>query len=419
VAALWPLDPHTAYPRALGPLGLPTGPSAAHPFGVDVYGHDVLAGVLRGLRNALWQAAAGSFAAVLLARALGRIRGLADLLAAVAEKLPPLLLGLLLSAAGLTGAPVIVLAAFVGALPGALAPARPGPVYSFLAGLPAGVLTAAALSFLGVEPGASTLGGELASAGLEIRVGVNDWWGLLFPGLTIALAALICDRAALALATAGPAVPARAIKPARRGRSAVIVLATLLAAALAVALAGGLAVRHPGPTLLLLAGGLVLSLPLLRLPGRLLAYFPASFLGLLGVWLLADDVGRFPLVPRTYGSLDALLIPWVVAAAALTGAAARLGSAPAPDGRIAARRRRWARATGLRRRVRMRRGVRSLIAAWPEVLAPGRLRALTGAVVTLEVIVQAPGARSAGNEALLIILVAVAGGVWQWREARA
>src|SRR5205807_4703634 len=45
--------PGTRNAAALTTLGAPTGPSSAHPFGVDGMGRDVLARVLYGLRSSL------------------------------------------------------------------------------------------------------------------------------------------------------------------------------------------------------------------------------------------------------------------------------------------------------------------------------------------------------------------------------
>jgi peptide/nickel transport system permease protein len=229
--------PNVQNPNALDVFGSPTGPSLAHPFGVDQLGRDVFARVVYGARTSLEVGLIGTAIATLIGTAIGLLagfyRGLTDTLLSrltdVVLCFPVLLVGLGLGAACsvhgcLKGAiqpgaatVVAIVALFnwtyiarivrgqvlslrerefvqaaraLGAsnarivlreiLPNLTAPLI---VYASLL-IPANILLEAALSFLGVGVRAPTAswGQMLADA---TPIFNTAWWYMLFPGLAL------------------------------------------------------------------------------------------------------------------------------------------------------------------------------------------------------------------------------------------
>jgi peptide/nickel transport system permease protein len=236
-------SPNIQETKALDDFGLPTGPSSAHPFGVDPIGRDVFSRVLYGAQVSLTVAFVGTGLSVLFGVTLGTIsgfyRGWIDTLIAraldVMLAFPVLLLGLGLATAcsgengclgglvqpGLSVVIFIIVLAntpyvariirgqvlslrekeFVEAsrslgasngrimfrdiLPNLVAPII---VYATLF-IPANILLEAALSFLGVgvQPPRPSWGAMLSDA-----VSIFDvaWWFMLFPGMALLLTVL-------------------------------------------------------------------------------------------------------------------------------------------------------------------------------------------------------------------------------------
>ena len=224
-------------------FGLPTGPSSAHPFGVDDLGRDVFARVLSGARVSLLVAFIGTGLSVLIGVTMGMIagfyRGWTDTLIArtadIVLAFPVLLLGLGLASAcsskngclggllqpGLSVVITIIVISnwpyvariirgqvlslrekeFVEAstslgagnfriifrevLPNLAAPIL---VYTTLF-LPANILLEAALSFLGVgvQPPQASWGQMLAEASSNFD---TEWWFMFFPGMALLLTVL-------------------------------------------------------------------------------------------------------------------------------------------------------------------------------------------------------------------------------------
>jgi peptide/nickel transport system permease protein len=83
VAALAPLivdligvpRPSVRNAGTVNSLGIPTGPSAAHPFGVDRVGRDLLAEVIYGLRSSLEAGLLGTLIALVLGAGIGVAAG--------------------------------------------------------------------------------------------------------------------------------------------------------------------------------------------------------------------------------------------------------------------------------------------------------------------------------------------------------
>ncbi len=234
--------PYVQNPGALDAFGSPTGPSSAHPFGVDQLGRDVFARVVYGTRVSLEVGVIGTALATLLGTVVGLLagfyRGLTDTLLSRAIDVvlcfPLLLVGLGLGAAcsvrgcvrgaiqpgtstiiaivalfnwtyiarivrgqvlslresefveaarslGASGARIV----FRELLPNVTAPLI---VYASLL-IPANILLEAALSFLGVGVRAPTAswGQMLAEA---TPVFNTAWWYMLFPGLALLLTVL-------------------------------------------------------------------------------------------------------------------------------------------------------------------------------------------------------------------------------------
>ena len=235
--------PRTQSSDALDLFGTPTGPSGAHPFGVDRLGRDVFARTVYGARVSLEVALIATGIAVVIGVAVGLVagfyRGWVDTvlsrLTDVVLAFPILLLGLGLAAAcsgadgclgGLVqpGLPVVIMVIaiinwtyiarivrgqvlslrekeFVEAsrslgasngriivrdiLPNLLAPLI---VYASLL-IPANILLEAALSFLGVgvAGGTPSWGAMIAEA---TTLFPDAWWFMLFPGLALLITVL-------------------------------------------------------------------------------------------------------------------------------------------------------------------------------------------------------------------------------------
>ena len=234
--------PSVQNPNALDAFGAPTGPSAAHPFGVDQLGRDVFARVVYGARTSLEVGLIGTGIATVIGTVIGLLagfyRGLTDTLLSrltdVVLCFPVLLVGLGLGAAcsvrgcfkgtiqpGVSTIVAIVAlfnwtyimrivrgqvlslrerefvdaARSLGAsnarivfreiLPNLTAPLI---VYASLL-IPANILLEAALSFLGVgvRAPAASWGQMLADA---TPIFNTAWWYMLFPGLALLLTVL-------------------------------------------------------------------------------------------------------------------------------------------------------------------------------------------------------------------------------------
>jgi peptide/nickel transport system permease protein len=228
---------------ALDLFGTATGPSSAHPFGVDQLGRDILSRTIYGARVSLEAALIGTGIATLIGTAVGLTAGyfggvVDTLLSRITDLVlafPLLLMGLGLAAAcsgaeGCIGGLVqpglsvviMVIALFswpyvarivrgqtlslrekefveaarsLGAsnsriimrdiLPNLMAPLI---VYTSLL-IPVNILTEAALSFLGVgvQGGTPSWGAMIAEAAGQFP---DSWWYMLFPGLALLLTVL-------------------------------------------------------------------------------------------------------------------------------------------------------------------------------------------------------------------------------------
>jgi peptide/nickel transport system permease protein len=210
--------PNVRSPGAVSLLGVPSGPSGAHPFGVDDLGRDVLARVVYGARVALEVGLLGALIATVLGGAVGVAASVAPrwgqeiVLAALDACLavPAILLGvgigLACGAAGCVAGVVspgratvifaVVVAGFgivarvamrLGVAPEVRRSLLTRLGVSALRLVPAAILLEAALGFLGVGVRAPTAewGQMIASAGRDITSGNAGWWGLLFPGLAL------------------------------------------------------------------------------------------------------------------------------------------------------------------------------------------------------------------------------------------
>jgi peptide/nickel transport system permease protein len=230
---------------ALNRFGLPAGLSAGHPLGVDGMGRDVLARVLYGGRVALGVGMLGTVIATLVGTAVGLLAGL---YAGATEKVvmgvvdaflafPVVVLGLGVGAAcrphgclggavssgigtlvlvvALCGFPYIARLvrgrtrslreeSFVYAARSLGAPTRrilsreimpnlaPDLLVAASMLIPASIVLAAAVSFLGVGATQPTAdwGQMIAAAGNDVLAGGPDWWALVFPGLALLITVL-------------------------------------------------------------------------------------------------------------------------------------------------------------------------------------------------------------------------------------
>jgi peptide/nickel transport system permease protein len=231
--------PYTNDPNALDAFGSPTGPTAAHPLGVDQLGRDVLSRIIYGSRVSLEVGIIGTALAAIVGTVMGLLAGyyrgwidtIISRLLDVFLAFPVLVLGLGIgSACGVRGCAggliqpglgtvifIIVISSFtyiariargqvlslrekefieasrsLGAsnmrilfreiLPNLLAPLI---VYSSLL-IPTNVLFEAALSFLGVgiRPPESSWGQMISDATQDFP---SDWWYIVFPGAALLL----------------------------------------------------------------------------------------------------------------------------------------------------------------------------------------------------------------------------------------
>jgi peptide/nickel transport system permease protein len=241
--------PNVQNPNTLDLFGLPTGPSAAHPFGVDELGRDILARVVYGARISLEVGISGTAIAAVIGTVIGLVAGffgrwIDTILMRMVDvflAFPVIVLALgIADACGVRGCVhafgteliqpgigtvifVIALSSFtyiarivrgqvlslrekefveaarsLGAsnnrilyreiLPNLLAPLI---VYSSLL-IPTNILLEAALSFLGVgvRPPTASWGQMVASAGTDILAGNAAWWYMVFPGAALLLTVL-------------------------------------------------------------------------------------------------------------------------------------------------------------------------------------------------------------------------------------
>jgi peptide/nickel transport system permease protein len=241
--------PNVQDPNALDAFGSPTGPTAAHPFGVDQLGRDVLSRVVYGARISLIVGISGTAIAALVGTVIGLIAGfygrwldtalmrMVDVFLAF----PVIVLGLGIGdACGVRGCLhafgteliqpglatvifIIALSSFtyiarivrgqvlslrekefveasrsLGAsnrrilfkeiLPNLMAPLI---VYSSLL-IPQNILLEAALSFLGVgvRPPTPSWGQMISDAGADILGTSPAWWYMVFPGLALLITVL-------------------------------------------------------------------------------------------------------------------------------------------------------------------------------------------------------------------------------------
>lgn len=249
--------PQVRNPGAVNAFGLPAGPSAAHPLGVDDVGRDVLARVVYGTRPALEAGLLGALLATVIGGALGLAAGfwgrwIDPMLGWVSDGFmvfPVLLLGLGIGSAcragGCVGGAVqpgiatvlliIALARFSGVARtvrdaaaslrgrGFVEAARASGASSRrllrreilpnLVGrltvclvllIPLNILLEAALSFLGVGVGGQTAdwGQMIWTAGQDILRGESVWWYLVFPGVALSLTVAIFNLLAARLLAA-------------------------------------------------------------------------------------------------------------------------------------------------------------------------------------------------------------------------
>jgi ABC-type dipeptide/oligopeptide/nickel transport system permease subunit len=235
-------SPNAIDPNALDAFGSPTGPSAAHPFGVDQLGRDVLSRVIYGSRVSLEVGIFGTAIAAIVGTVMGLVAGfyrgwvdtIVSRLVDVFLAFPVLVLGLGIGAAcGVRGCAdgliqpglgtvifIIALSSFtyiariargqvlslrekefieasrsLGAsnrrilfreiLPNLVAPLI---VYSSLL-IPTNILLEAGLSFLGVgiRPPTASWGQMISDASAVFN---TAWWYMVFPGVALLLTVL-------------------------------------------------------------------------------------------------------------------------------------------------------------------------------------------------------------------------------------
>jgi ABC-type dipeptide/oligopeptide/nickel transport system permease subunit len=207
--------PNVRDPSAVSALGVASGPSSAHPLGVDEQGRDILARVLYGARTALFVGIVGALIAAmvggLIGFALGRTpSGLRSRTLVVVDGLvafPVVLLGLAIGAACsargcASGAitPGVATVVFAVVVCGLGPPARvvatgasPRRLLGVCAGLvPAAIVLEAVMGFLrvGVQPPTADWGQMISDAGEAIIRGDSAWWYLVFPGVALAITVL-------------------------------------------------------------------------------------------------------------------------------------------------------------------------------------------------------------------------------------
>jgi peptide/nickel transport system permease protein len=208
--------PDVRNPGTVSLLGVPSGPSGAHPFGVDGLGRDVLARTVYGARVALEVGLLGALIATALGAAIGIAASYApspvrmvvvaalDACMAVPAVLLGVGIGMACGADGCAGGVVapgratVIFAVAVAGF-GVISPEvmrvagdrRQRPVTRLcVAGarvVPAAILLEVALGFLGVGVRAPNAewGQMIASAGRDITSGNPGWWGLVFPGIAL------------------------------------------------------------------------------------------------------------------------------------------------------------------------------------------------------------------------------------------
>ncbi|MGA2928134.1 MAG: ABC transporter permease [Solirubrobacteraceae bacterium] len=237
--------PNVQDPNALDVFGSPTGPSSAHPFGVDQLGRDVLSRVIYGTRVSLEVGIFGTAIASAVGTVIGLLAGfyrrwvdtLLMRMVDVFLAFPVLVLGLGIGAAcGVRGCaggliqPGIATVIFIIALSNFTYIARivrgqvlslrekefveasrslgasnvrivykeilpnlitPLVVYSSLL-IPQNILLEAGLSFLGVgvRPPTASWGQMISDAGGYILGGSSIWWYMVFPGAALLLTVL-------------------------------------------------------------------------------------------------------------------------------------------------------------------------------------------------------------------------------------
>ncbi len=367
--------PAAVHHGALNGFGLATGPSGAHPFGVDAAGRDVLSEVLYGLRSLLWFSLLGSMIALVVGGAIGRVapRWLGALVEGVFVTVPALLIGLVVAFKCGSGSESLVIAGGVAGIGPSVEWGRSHRVY-----VPPGYIDALRTLFAAVTrvmsstiPLVALLGylaigqthaserteglhlGELIDQGGQLVLHARSgWWLVVFPGLAITIA----GAAFVALSRTLRAAAARS-RPA--GCSLLSgAMTTLLTAAIAAVLAllvipsgtheleiaseasaATTVIDHLPGTVSVLLPGVAIGLLLLLLAqqasatsarrSRVLAAFaargaaaPVFWLAVLGLYLFADDIGVAPFLhgAGTYQGLTSapgswaasLILPWAV-----------------------------------------------------------------------------------------------------------
>ena len=462
VAALAPVlvdlfgvsGPRVSNPGTLTALRTATGPSSAHPFGVDDLGRDLLARVIYGVRSSLEVAALATAIAAALGTAVALIgaKSVAVIdvsLVRIADALlafPVVLLGLAVAGecggrdcvAGVVG-PGFGLLVFVLAVSGGARVARftrrrigtprlPPQLLGYLCVLVGtNMLLEAALSFLGAGLRGSDIsfGQMISAAGSDVASGQRVWWYLVFPGVALTacvLAFVALGRRILSSSEARllPAAPASAAGTALRAASSAV-----LVTAVTVIIFGArphlMAAWNALPATLSLAGGAVVVGALFALPLGTIASVirapravgraasttaliarsaPVFWLAFVGIYLFAASVGLVRVFdgPASYAGLTAtpsrwlgsLLLPWGVLALGLVAFYAPLLGSTL-SGVMSEDHIMAARSKGLsERRVVVRHGLRAACPELLEVFAT-EAAALLGAVVLIETVFDIPG----------------------------
>ncbi|HWE34093.1 MAG TPA: ABC transporter permease subunit [Solirubrobacteraceae bacterium] len=347
--------PNVRHPGAVSALGVASGPSSAHPFGVDELGRDVLARVVYGARTALFDGVLGAllagFAGGLLGLAAARAgawgRNVTAVVADAFTAFPVVLVGLAVGASCDAGgcaagaispgvATVVFAVALCGLGPVARAAAGGGswrpPAAATLRFVPAAILLDAALGFLGAGVRGSTAdwGQMLAGAEHALVNGDSAWWLLVFPG--VALVVTVGAWRLLGGAFGAPPAPGgeRGVVGVSAGERGVVRAVAQLPVIGLIAFmlfwvlperAGASMFDHStmsaiwshlSGTVSVLAGVVVVWLALgpllgvaavrrrgrpLRAAAYVLSCAPVFWLGLIAVWLFASDVGKLGVLP--------------------------------------------------------------------------------------------------------------------------